>query len=117
MSTNNPLMIAVTTVSTLIGGGGLYFQWLDHNNVESNTTQVVTAKIPNETQEIVEKSVMAEISHQSKLNENQPTQLATSQLKQDDLPKKEQKPVKQATVDDLELPTAKDFDDFDKSSF
>jgi hypothetical protein len=130
MTNNNPLMILVSVVSTLVAGGGLYLQWIDHTKVEQDTAQVVTtnANATHEVQQIVDKQVIADkqvmvesAKHQeinNKTTDTQPELAAVSH--KDDLP-----PLtlsidssKQPSLDNLELPPpTKDFEDFDKAGF
>ncbi len=123
MSNNNhhPLVIAISAISTLIGGGGLYLQWAEHNQIEKNSVVIEQSQPHASEMQIVEKQIIIEktthaqtdghkIDNASKLpainfKEDLPITAPTEQFT------KEQKIVK-SPVDDLELPPAKGFDDF-----
>lgn len=120
-------MIVISAVSTIIGGGGLYFQWSEYNKTENSTVKVETAQIVQKEGQVTEKRMGVEktinIESDSKF-EKEHTNLASVSLKEDmpaltqpiEATKKESKPTKNL-VDDLELPSAKGFDDFDKDGF
>jgi len=120
---NNPLVIAISAISTLIGGGGLYLQWAEHNKAENDAVKIEKTQVIQDEAQVVEKKIIVEKNinaHSDNQKTDDISKLAALNLK-DDTPteqsKKESKPVKSSMVDDLELPPAKDFDDFDKDGF
>ena len=120
---NNPLVIAISAISTLIGGGGLYLQWAEHNKAENDAVKIEKTQVIQDETQVVEKKIIVEKiinDHSDNQKTDDISKLAALNLK-DDTPteqsKKESKPVKSSIVDDLELPPAKDFDDFDKDRF
>lgn len=120
---NNPLVIAISAISTLIGGGGLYLQWAEHNKAENDAVKIEKTQVIQDEAQVVEKKIIVEKNinaHSDNQKTDDISKLAALNLK-DDTPteqsKKESKPVKSSIVDDLELPPAKDFDDFDKDRF
>lgn len=123
MTNNNPLVIAISAISTLIGGGGLYLQWTEHNKLENDAVKIEKTQVIQDEAQVVEKKIIVEKiinAHSDNQKTDDISKLAALNLK-DDTPteqsKKESKPVKSSMVDDLELPPAKDFDDFDKDGF
>ena len=120
---NNPLVIAISAISTLIGGGGLYLQWAEHNKAENDAVKIEKTQVIQDEAQVVEKKIIVEKiinAHSDNQKTDDISKLAAFNLKEDtptEQSKKESKPVKSSMVDDLELPPAKDFDDFDKDGF
>lgn len=120
---NNPLVIAISAISTLIGGGGLYLQWTEHNKLENDTVKTEKIQSIQDEKQVVEQKIIVEKiinAHSNNQKTDDISKLAALNLKEDtptEQSKKESKPVKSSIVDDLELPPAKDFDDFDKDRF
>ena len=120
---NNPLVIAISAMSTLIGGGGLYLQWTEHNKAENEAVKIEKTQVIQDEKQVVEQKIIVEKiinAHSNNQKTDDISKLAAVNLKEDtpaEQSKKELKPVKSSIVDDLELPPAKDFDDFDKDRF
>lgn len=120
---NNPFVIAISAISTLIGGGGLYLQWTEHNKAENDTVKTEKIQSIQDEKQLVEKKVIVEKVIHSK-NDNQIndalSKVATVNLSEDmsvitqpvEQHKKESK-IQKDSINDLELPPAtKGFDDF-----
>lgn len=120
---NNPLVIAISAMSTLIGGSGLYLQWTEHNKAENEAVKIEKTQVIQDEKQVVEQKIIVEKiinAHSNNQKTDDISKLAAVNLKEDtptEQSKKELKPVKSSIVDDLELPPAKDFDDFDKDRF
>lgn len=119
---NNSVIVVVSMVSTLVGGGGVYLQWLDFNKKEEQAVELQKQPQESKAQELSvgEKNLLqplhpleaksdlskkdAQALNDMDINSHSSTENEPSEL------------VKKANsaVDDLDLPPlSKDFKDFD----